>query len=272
MSLLNDQYEVDTRLYDGARFEVLRARRREDDLPVILKLLKETQPSPEHIARLRREAETMRSVESPYVIRYHGFETDQRRWVLVQEDFGGVPIAAMIREPQHELGAKLEVAISLVRGIDDLHSKSVIHKDINPTNVLWNVDSGELKIIDFGISTVLSQENPDFFNANWLEGTLAYISPEQTGRTNAPVDYRTDYYSLGVTLYELFSGERPFTSTDPLELVYAHIAKRPVPPPGEVPGGAGPAGRGDHEAAREVAQGPLPERLRHPLRSPALPG
>ncbi len=230
MPLLNDQYDVDTRLYDGPRFEVLRARRREDDELVILKVLKEAQPSLEQIARLRREAETVRTVDSPYVVRCYGFETDQKHWALVQEDFGGEPIAAMIREPQHELRTRLEMAISLVRGIDDLHSKSVIHKDINPANVVWNPDSGELKIIDFGISTVLAQENPDFLSPNRLEGTLAYISPEQTGRTNAPVDYRTDYYSLGVTLYELFAGERPFVSRDPLDLVYAHIAKRPVPP------------------------------------------
>ncbi len=230
MPLLNDQYDVETRLYEGARFEILRARRRVDDLPVILKLLKNAKPSPAQIARLKREAETVRSVDSPFVVRCYGFETDQKRWALVQEDFGGVPIATMIGEAKYELKAKLEVAISLVRGISDLHSRSVIHKDINPTNVLWNAASGALKLIDFGISTVLSQENPDFFTPNRLEGTLAYISPEQTGRTNAPVDYRTDFYSLGVTLYELFTGARPFTSEDPLELVHAHIARRPASP------------------------------------------
>ncbi|MGH8000996.1 MAG: ATP-binding protein, partial [Brasilonema sp.] len=91
-------------------------------------------------------------------------------------------------------------------------------------------DNGEVKLIDFGISTVFSQEKFSFENINVLEGTPAYISPELTGRMNRSFDYRTDFYSLGVTFYELLTNQLPFETTDLMELVHCHIAKQPVPP------------------------------------------
>jgi predicted ATPase len=111
-----------------------------------------------------------------------------------------------------------------------IHTLNVIHKDINPIQYRFNPETETLKIIDFGISTVLTRENPTLKNPNVLEGTLAYISPEQTGRMNRSLDYRTDFYSLGITFYELLTGQLPFETTDVLELVHCHIAKQPVPP------------------------------------------
>ncbi len=111
-----------------------------------------------------------------------------------------------------------------------IHAGNIIHKDINPSNIVYNPTTGQVKIIDFGISTVLSRENPTLSNPNVLEGTLAYMSPEQTGRMNREIDYRTDFYSLGATFYELLTGRLPFDTGDAMELVHCHIAKVPVPP------------------------------------------
>lgn len=111
-----------------------------------------------------------------------------------------------------------------------IHASNIIHKDINPANIVFNPETEIIKIIDFGISTQLTRENPTLKNPNVLEGTLAYTSPEQTGRMNRSLDYRTDFYSLGVTFYELLTGQLPFESTDALELVHFHIAKQPIPP------------------------------------------
>ena len=86
--------------------------------------------------------------------------------------------------------------------------------DINPSNIIWNPKTDKLQIIDFGISTDLQYEKRDIISPDVLEGTLPYISPEQTGRMNRYIDYRTDLYSLGVTLYELFTGRLPFISEE----------------------------------------------------------
>ena len=102
-----------------------------------------------------------------------------------------------------------------------------MHKDVNPSNFVWNPQTGQVKLIDFGISTVLTRENPVVRNPTVGEGTLAYISPEQTGRMNRAMDYRTDLYSLGVTFYELLTGQLPFPTIDALALMHAHIAKQP---------------------------------------------
>ncbi|WP_445241875.1 ATP-binding protein [Microcoleus vaginatus] len=124
----------------------------------------------------------------------------------------------------------LHLAIQITEALGKVHQKKVIHKDINPSNIVLNPQTGQLKIIDFGLSTILSQENTTLKSPHLLEGTLAYISPEQTGRMNRAIDYRTDFYSLGVTFYELLTNQLPFESVDALELVHCHIAKQPTLP------------------------------------------
>jgi predicted ATPase/signal transduction histidine kinase len=121
------------------------------------------------------------------------------------------------------------VAIDIADTLGRIHERHVIHKDLNPANIILNLDTRTLEIIDFGVSSTLSRESPAVRAPSELEGTLAYMSPEQTGRMNRALDYRTDFYSLGVTLYELASGRLPFAPADPLELIHSHIARQPAP-------------------------------------------
>ncbi|HNY95163.1 MAG TPA: AAA family ATPase, partial [Flexilinea sp.] len=111
-----------------------------------------------------------------------------------------------------------------------IHKNNIIHLDIKPDNILINEERGDVKIADFGISAVLTHANDELYNPDVIEGTLSYMSPEQTGRMNRGVDYRTDIYSLGATLYEMLTGEVPFKSKDPMELIHSHIARQPLPP------------------------------------------
>ena len=131
----------------------------------------------------------------------------------------------------------IQIAIQLAKSVHPLHQKRVIHKDIKPANILIHPETGHVKLIDFSISSLLPKETKTLQTPNSLEGTLAYISPEQTGRMNRGIDYRSDFYSLGITFYELLSGKLPFESDDPLELVHCHIAKIPQPldNKGEIP-------------------------------------
>ena len=113
--------------------------------------------------------------------------------------------------------------------LGELHQNSVIHKNINPANIIINRKTAEVKLTDFSISSVLHQEDPRIISPTVMEGDFAYFSPEQTGRMNCILDYRTDFYSLGVTFYEILTGRFPFQATDALELVHSHMAKRPLP-------------------------------------------
>ena len=143
-----------------------------------------------------------------------------------------------------------------------MHAANVIHKDISSHNVVYDAESGRCTLIDFGIATRLRSEENKFQAPAALEGTLAYIAPEQTGRMNRSLDYRADLYSLGVTLYELFTGVLPHDSADPLEMVHFHIAGKPVPPRERSGERAGSGLRHRDEAAPEGAREPLPERDR----------
>jgi PAS domain S-box-containing protein len=199
-------------------------------LPVILKILKEDHPTHEELARYQQEYEITRRLEVDEVVRPLKKESQDARPVLVFEDIGGQSLNRLIRESAFSLPEVLELAVALVRGIQGIHAAAVIHKDINPSNIIYNPVTRKLQVIDFGIATVLTWENPEIKNPDGLEGTLPYISPEQTGRMNRSVDYRTDYYSLGITLYELLTGKLPFETKDPMELIHCHMTRQPAPP------------------------------------------
>ena len=230
-----DNYDISKQLYDGPGSHVHRARRLSDDTPVILKVLRPALPSPERLAAFRHEFETLRSLAVSGVIGAYGLETDKRNWVLVQEDIGGVSLNLVFARELPRVLKRVDLAIRIVEALGQIHERRVIHKDINPSNIVWNPETDQLKIIDFGIATTLTREHPTVRHPNRLIGTLAYIAPEQTGRMNREIDYRTDFYTLGVTLYQLFTGVLPFVTTDPMELVHCHIARMPKPPHEQAP-------------------------------------
>ncbi|NEP00472.1 MAG: AAA family ATPase [Symploca sp. SIO2E9] len=223
-------YQVTEKLHESKTSLVYRGYRRADEQPVILKMLKQAYPSPEKIAWFKREYETTRSLNLPGVIDIYSLENLENNWVIVLEDLNGESLNRIISKKEFTIAEFLHLAIEIVDILGQIHQEHIIHKDLNPSNIILNQNTGKLKLIDFGISTTLSQETPTFRNPNVLEGTLAYISPEQTGRMNRAIDYRTDFYSLGVTFYELLTGQLPFPTNDVLELVHCHIAKQPTPP------------------------------------------
>ncbi|WNG19789.1 AAA family ATPase [Cystobacter fuscus] len=224
-------FEFIERLHEGKNSLVSRTRRQRDGQLVVLKMLSEEYPSPERCAWFRREYETTRSMgDLEGIIQTFELHNEQQRWFMELEDFGGSSLARLMRQRRFTGDEILRIASTAVSILAKLQERHVIHKDINPSNLVLNPETGLLKLIDFGISSVLSCENTTLKDPSRLEGTLAYISPEQTGRMNRAIDYRTDFYSLGVTLYELSTGQLPFQSMDPLELVHAHLAREPVPP------------------------------------------
>jgi PAS domain S-box-containing protein len=146
------------------------------------------------------------------------------------EDCGGVSLKDYAKTRTIALDDFLAIAIQLADILNGLYQKQVIHKDLKPANILIHPETKAIKLIDFSISSLLPHETQSVQTHKGLEGTLTYLSPEQTGRMNRGVDYRSDFYSLGVTLYELLTGQLPFLTKDPMELVHCHVAKQPTPP------------------------------------------
>ncbi|MBP0018015.1 MAG: AAA family ATPase [Cyanobacteria bacterium SBLK] len=223
-------YEELQQIHNSSNSQVYRAKRTSDRTPVILKFLNCDYPSSEQIRRYKQEYYLTCQLNAPGIIKAYSLEEWQRSYAIVLEDFGGISLKKWQKQ-RDKLSLKefLQLAIAITESLGQVHAQNIIHKDINPANIVFNPETKELKIIDFGISTQLNRENPTLKNPNVLEGTLAYISPEQTGRMNRGLDYRTDFYSLGITFYELLTGMFPFLTEDMLELIHCHIAK-PSPP------------------------------------------
>ncbi|HSH05805.1 MAG TPA: AAA family ATPase [Anaerolineae bacterium] len=224
-------YQIKQLLHDSIQSRVYRAEREGDGEAVILKVLAEDYPSPQRIARFRQEYEiALQLADVEGVVKVFGLERVQNRYVMIQEDFGGRTLREYVQGNERlPLSKLLGIMVGIVTVLGEIHQHHVIHKDINPGNILYNPAEDEVRIIDFGLATVLSRETTTFRHPNVLAGTLAYISPEQTGRMNRDIDYRTDYYSLGATFYEMLAGQVPFLTDDPMEIIHSHIAQEPAP-------------------------------------------
>ncbi len=221
-------YELTEVVREGANTIIYRAISQPARQPVILKILKDEYPTLEQITRIKHEYKIAENLAAAGIVKVYRLESYQNRLALVCEDFGGQSLKQLLEAQKLSLISFLGIAAQLVQALASLHQQQIIHKDIKPANIIINPATGIVKLTDFSVASRLSKETPQLCNPNSLEGTLAYMSPEQTGRMNRAVDYRTDFYSLGVTFYEMLTGELPFKSNDLLELVHCHIAKQPV--------------------------------------------
>jgi PAS domain S-box-containing protein len=223
-------YQIISKIYESANSLVYRAVANFSDRPVILKVLKEDYPTPAELTRYKQEYEITRSLKIDGAIEAYNLLSYGNTLAIVLEDFGGISLDILTGFKKFSLSEFLLIAILIVETLSEIHAANVIHKDINLSNIVYNSETGQLRIIDFGISTTFTRENPTIKGPSALEGTLTYMSPEQTGRMNRILDYRTDFYSLGVTFYKILTQRLPFETNDALELVHCHIAKHPVPP------------------------------------------
>ncbi|MGA9119264.1 MAG: SpoIIE family protein phosphatase [Bacteroidota bacterium] len=229
-------YDVREELTHGAASLILRAVRTADGVPVIVKTPLPGKGSLKESVRLYHEYELLRSIGLPGVVRAHGLVKMRGEPALILEDFGGTSLEVHLRSHRLDLAAVLRIALQVVSTLGEIHARRIVHKDVNPSNLIINPATEEVKVTDFGIASQIPGEMASAGGALVLEGTLPYMSPEQTGRVNRVIDYRADFYALGVTLYELLIGWLPFQSSDPMELIHAHIARIPPAPSDLNPG------------------------------------
>ncbi len=215
-----DGYRLIEQIYSSVRVVVYRGEKHSDQTPVAIKILNSEYPSTKDILQFRSHY-MMTKLSLPGVAKTYSLLHDRNGFALVME-FGGMPL------PQKwTISDFFDVALQMTDILAGLYAARIIHKAIKPQHFLINSDS-QVKLIDFGIASLLPKE-PEL-QTEMLTVTLAYMSPEQTGRMNRGIDYRSDFYSLGVTFYQLLTGRLPFESTDPLELIHCHIACEPTPP------------------------------------------
>jgi predicted ATPase/signal transduction histidine kinase len=228
MMMLNlPQYQETDQLYAGTRTLVYRAIRATDSQPVIIKVLRNPHPNFNELVQFRNQYIITRNLEHPAIVQPLALEVYGNGYALVMPDDGAIALPNYWQASTHLLTEFLDIAIQLTEALHYLIEQRIIHKDIKPSNILIHPETRRVKLIDFSISSLLPKEQQQLTNPNGLEGTLAYISPEQTGRMNRGIDYRTDFYSLGITFFELLTGQLPFETSDPMELVHCHIAKMP---------------------------------------------
>jgi len=193
------------------------------------------QPQPRSIERLKHEYALRDSLDPGWAAKPLKLAEQHGRNFLVLADQGGELLSGMLDKPW-DTGAFLRVAIGISVALGRVHARGLIHKDVKPDHTLVEPATGAAWLTGFGIASRLARERqaPDL--PETIAGTLAYMSPEQTGRMNRSVDARSDLYALGVTFYQMLTGVLPFTASDPMELVHCHIARSPQAPAERVRG------------------------------------
>lgn len=223
-------FEISQQIWEGVEYVLCRGIRKEDQIPVLIKTLKGERPSVYSTARLKREYDIGSRLDLDGVVKYFDLIQYDQNLALILEDFGGESLREIINRKGLPLDLSLRVAVNLADTLRNLHERNIVHKDLAPHNIFVNLEADQVKVCDLSMASQLSREYHGLSNLHLLEGTLSYISPELTGRMNRIVDYRTDFYSFGVTLYEMLLRVPPCFSKDPLEVVHCHIAKIPPAP------------------------------------------
>ncbi|SMC62965.1 diguanylate cyclase (GGDEF) domain-containing protein [Desulfocicer vacuolatum DSM 3385] len=217
-------YTIDGNIHKGTS-SIYRGKRDKDALPVVIKCLNDRYSTPESLSKIDFEFSIMSRLNHKGIVKVYTKEFFKNGSAIIMEDFGAVSLKELLISTKFSIKTYLEKAIQLVKIIAYIHQNRIVHKNINPSNILINPKNKDLKIIDFAIASVISSEQAISSIPNDLEGNPAYISPEQTGRMNSNIDYRSDFYSLGITFYEMLTGELPFKGRDAVEMVHCHIAK-----------------------------------------------
>jgi len=222
-------YSDEVLLYRNNRNQILQAKNAETGEKVALKRTINSGNGVTEASKLGNEWEILKNLDHPYIIKVLALIPTGNELTLVSDWFDGESLKSRIRKQgKLSLDTFFEIALKTANVLKYVHNAGVIHKDINPANILVSA-TNEVRLIDFGISSEILSEEEGFQSPDLIEGTLVYISPEQSGRTSFNVTTSSDIYSLGITFYELLTGKPPFESTDPLEIIHFHLSRKPAP-------------------------------------------
>lgn len=222
---------IGEQICENERYWIFRGDSLQDKKTVRVKILKGDPPSPTQLAAFEYEYRITRLFRSRYILQAASLQPFGNSLAMVMEDFPGLPLSELIKAQDFTREESLQIAIQLTDALYDIHRKKVVYRDLNPTNIVYNRSRRQLKIAHFTFAVRLSH-TPYATSSSLatLAVNLSYVSPELTGRLKKPVDHRTDFYSLGIILYELLTGGPPFSSTDPDELIKQHLTQEALSP------------------------------------------
>jgi serine/threonine protein kinase len=230
------QYEIIEKIGKGGMDEVYRARDTRLDRDVALKILPEDAADPDRLKRFEREAKAVAALKHPNIVTIHSVDEIDGRSFLTMELVDGMTLSALIPSGGLPLERFFELAIPLSEALVAAHTKGITHRDLKPSNVMVDAD-GTLKVLDFGLAKLLAE--PDSSEDDTVVGqdsvagegrvlgTVYYMSPEQAEAK--PLDQRSDIFSLGVVLYEMATGKRPFRGDTPISTISSILKETPAP-------------------------------------------
>ena len=228
MQTLQDNYILGDTLSQGRNCNLFRAKRKVDGLAVIIK--RSRKPSDRAVADgLRKAFLFTQNGRIPRSITSLCLEDDGENTSLVILDEGLKSLDQVWAEVK-QLSIRLRLAVAMSEAVSAVHAAGLVHGDIKPSNFLYRLDPLTVQLTDFDAARFAHQEPH-----SRLQGTPAYMSPEQTGKLQRSIDRRSDLYSLGVSLYQVFSGRLPFELEQPEEILASHLQSLPSPLPVELP-------------------------------------
>ena len=217
-------YQIGTQLHASQTSLVYRAVRLLDGVPVVVKFLRNEFPTAQESARYQREFAVAGSLKLKGCVRILAMEIAQHRSVLIYEDDGSVSLRRLYAGRALDTLRWLHIAIESCKCLQELHAHKLVHRDINPSNVLINSQTLIVKLTDLELAGPASSTDETQERAF---GTVAYMAPEQSGRIRAAIDARSDLYSFGAMIFELATGRSVFIGSDDLSLMHAHLALQP---------------------------------------------
>lgn len=217
-------------IYSGARRRLYKAVDQVTGKPMALKTTGSQWPTPYDLARLITEYDFLSRLDIEGVPAVKELLETGDNLVVVMDYYDIPSLGSVLKKGSLSPVAAARAFANLADILGRVHHHNVIHKDINPSNILFNAGTGQVRLIDFDSAMDIPYQAAAGVAPQIVDGTFAYMSPEQTGRMNRPVDYRTDFYSFGASLYEAVTGRRPFADDDLGELVHSHLAVIPPPP------------------------------------------
>ncbi len=217
-------YKIEAHIGQGGMAGVFLARKIDTDETVAIKLLlRKFADDADFQKRFLREADFVARLSHPNIIRVINVEPSDEHLFIVMEYVGGGDLRGRIAQGL-SIEASLDILQQLGAALTAAHKQGITHRDIKPSNVLFRED-GTVVLADFGIAKASNQDT-NLTLTGMIPGTPRYMSPEQA--RSRPIDGRSDFYSLGILLYEMLTGEAPFVGTDPVSTALMHITE-PVP-------------------------------------------